>query len=170
MEKLRLGKEKARSSRGQIFSLDILVSLVPIVLLLGASLQYLFEVQDKTMFVSVDYELELLGRSSADYVVTKYGHRLDCVQYNTDVGNLLDPDNYEYYISANYYNETNPSERPAGKRSCGGIAMWSSDLEVDSLSNNRRTTSSWKRFVLGTFDGHLNPGNITEVSIAVWEK
>lgn len=170
MEKIRLGKGKSRSSKGQIFSLDVLVSLVPIILLLGASLQYLFEVQEKTKFISEDYELELLARSTADFVITKYNNSLDCARYASDVDFLLN-ENYEYYISANYYQfETGSGEKPAGKRSCGGIDMWSAGLDADSLAHNKNTTSSWKRFVLGTFDGHLNPGNITEVSIAVWEK
>ena len=162
-------KIKRSGSKGQIFSLDVLVSLVPIILLLGASLQYLYEVQEKTRFVAEDYELELISRSAINYVVTKSENVLDCAQYASDVDTILG-DNYEYYISANYYeSETSPGDRPGAKRSCPGVNMWSSRLDVDSLYGNRQTAASWKRFVLGSYEGQISPGNITEVSIAVWE-
>ncbi|MBN2518395.1 MAG: hypothetical protein JXB14_06105 [Candidatus Altiarchaeota archaeon] len=182
--------KKGSRSRGQIFSLDVLVALVPVVMLLGVGLQYLYEVQEEMKFVSGDYELESLSRAPLDLMVSKYGNVIYCDEYEDYLEKFLDTryldDDYVFYLAANYYTENiDGGSKPEKIASCElegptaspeAVQFWSSrtddgnSLDSESLLMNKKTTASWKRFVLGNVRGGLSPGNITEVSLAVWER
>jgi hypothetical protein len=166
---MKTGKSNRKA---QIFSLDVLITLIPILLILGASAQYIFNTQEAFRSSQQDIELTSISRMVLNTLVAEMqssGERFEDVDVITRAEALASNENY-YYFTQFYYDGINIA------RSCVSDDYWSSGLDERSPQYFRNTTGSWKRFVLAPNweypDASGNPqfiANITEVSLALWK-
>jgi hypothetical protein len=108
-------------------------------IILGASLQYLYNSQHRIMHITQDYELENIARTGADYLIRKYDYELNrtknnCDSYYTEVNSIL-PTGYDYYLDLCHMHR--------------------------AVKEHNKPTASLKRFV-------LTDNNITAISFSVW--
>jgi len=156
---------------GQIFSLDVLITLIPILLMLGASAQYIFDTQEAFRSSQQDIELTSISRMVLNTLVAEMQYseeRFENVDVITRAEELAGIGN-QYYFTQFYYVANI-------ERSCVSDDYWSAGLDERSPQYFRNTTGSWKRFVLAPnwdyLDASGNPqfiANITEVSLAAWK-
>jgi len=61
-----------RRNKGQVFSIDVLFALLPIVMIVGASLQYMYLAEEDARTLAKSSELEGIAREMSDYVMSNY--------------------------------------------------------------------------------------------------
>jgi len=139
----RIGK----SRKGQMFNLDVLVALIPVMLMMGASLQYSFDVANKAESLSRGMELSSVAGTCAGYIVTG-SHQppaspANCTDYVTTLSPSLAAGDYDFYFT---------------------LCPNSGTLDYNNFISSRNTTASSRRFVIDAYN------NIQEMSFAVWRK
>jgi hypothetical protein len=168
-------KRIAGGRKAQVFSLDVLVSLVPILMVLGAGMQYLFNIQEDSSVFVQELDLDSMASIASDYIMSNLSHISDCERISEIVrlsgSERVLPDDYVYFVQV----RTMDSKEPRENLVCNREEMWSDSTIPDNkwyflISMNRNTTASYKRFMLGNTTAHPSPGNVTEVSVAVWKK
>ena len=164
--------------KGQVFSIDVLFALLPMVMILGASLQYLYLAEEDMKVVVIDSEREMLMQAFSDAAMAEYfslgEYDLDlyfCDDYDNKwralYNDILKPVDYEYYAQVWSYNLDNyPPD--LGERLCNDTL---GDYKYTLFVQNN-TMSSQERFMLEedpSSAGDPNYGHIAGVSFAVWE-
>lgn len=176
--------KNTKSTRGgQVFSVDILFSLLPVMMIIGASLQYLYLVEEDMK--SIDSEIRL--NDLAERLATKYyrdslassdpyilqdqsSGTSDCSEFESalsaDAQNIIGSDHrYQIYIWTDSWG-----------RICGDSdKLWSPPL-IDqtgkfALDLVKNTSSSTVRF-MPVYDDPTDkiiPGEIASVTFTVWE-
>jgi|GEM_PF-5315708 len=170
-----------RGRKGQIFSLDVLITLVPIIMLIGASAQYVFSTEQEAKHLSRQYELEFIARSALNNALDEAArekgtvNRLApmtatiCDDLNNKVIAAMDnlaPD-YEYYLDVR---RADSQSYPGHVCDALGVETWSTGDETTLLTLTN-STGSWSRVLL-TNDISSNPGNLpvlTEFSLIIWK-
>jgi hypothetical protein len=158
-------KSGLNQRKGQVFSIDVLFALLPIIMIIGASLQYLYIAEEDMKTLSVGSRRDLASSGMGDFLIAKYMDNPDYVEGSDcpELQSLVDGyavanDYSKYYFVWDYNNET---------RLCTNTAGYNADWIA--ISNS--TASSEERFLLehdpGT--GEIKPGEIVGVSIVVEE-
>ena len=171
-------KANSRSRKGQIFSIDVLFSLLPMMMIIGASLQYLYLAEEDAKVVVQNSRLETIAQGMSGFVISNslasgdpYLKPSGCSEFVSTMNNYktdLLPTGYSYFVkTTNYYNSS------AGL--CSGDTLWSasgalSSLGKDLLDEMNNTAASDLRFT-NVFDstGTIEPGKIAGLSFVVWE-
>lgn len=168
------------SGKGQVFSLDVLFSLLPVMMIIGAGLQYLYLAEEQSTALIEGARLETLAQAMAENVAAqdgKYVRTENCSELNTTLSSAAQdflPDGYVYHVQAySYYDYGNPDVGPPSTRLCNGSddELWSSDLESNSFIQTNNAASSDLRFMLeyNATSGNLTPGHIAGVSFTIWK-
>jgi len=176
----------SRSGKGQIFSIDVLFSLLPIMMIIGASLQYLYLAEEDAKVIVQNSRLETISQGMSGYVMSNILASATSGDYDSfpsssgcaDFVSLLDkyestflpsdpPLDYAFYVKAMNYHNTSATL-------CSGDTLWSSgslsSWGVYILDEMNNTASSDLRFtnVLNSTGG-IDPGKIAGLSFVVWE-
>ena len=165
--------------RAQVFSIDVLFSLLPIMMILGASLQYLYIGEEQMKTLSEGSYLETLVQGMAENIIGTPSPpeimEADCV----DLEDALD--DYSNSLPAGYVYHARVLSYFDGVPQCDGgdDDIWSPALEgnpplrsrgkyATSFYNN--TAASEFRFMLESdSSGDPEPGHIAGISFSVWE-
>lgn len=80
-------KQKRTNGKGQVFSIDVLFSLLPIIMILGASLQYVYLAEEQLINSELGYQLDSSVQLMSEYVVSQINseERVNC----NDIGRYL---------------------------------------------------------------------------------
>ncbi len=171
-------KARTKSRKGQIFSIDVLFSLLPMMMIIGASLQYLYLAEEDAKIVVQNSRLDTISQgmsgfvmsnaiaSGAPYLMPDTCDGLeDAVR---DYGTSFLPDGYSFFVKAsNYYNLSDAL--------CSGSDPWSAPASLsiygkDMLDEMNNTAASDMRFTnVFKDDGTIDPGKIAGLSFIVWE-
>ena len=172
-------KRTATSGKGQVFSLDVLFSLLPVMMIIGASLQYLYLAEEQSTALIEGARLETLAQAMAENVAAqdgKYVRTENCSKLETALSSAAQdflPDGYVYHVQAySYYDYGNPDVGFPPTRLCSGSddKLWSSGLTPDSFNQVNNAASSDQRFMLEyNTSGNLMPGHIAGVSFTIWK-
>ncbi len=174
--------------KGQVFSIDVLFSILPVMMILGASLQYLYLAEEQMKTLSEESELDNLARGLADYVANAdpTPRQEDCnlVSAIEEYSNNRLPERYVYHVMArSYYDYTSDPGHDLAYPNliCTGDddKLWHDDLEQGENPElygryanvvYKNTASSQLRFMLEHDDaGNPIPGHIAGISFSVWE-
>jgi len=165
--------------KAQVFSIDVLFSLLPIMMILGASLQYLYIGEEQMKTLSEGSYLETLVQGMAESIVSS-SPPPEIMEENCDglEGSLSDysstlPAGYVYHARADSYFDATLQ--------CDGNDdhLWSTVLEGNPPPPTRgkyamwfynNTAASELRFMLESdSSGDPQPGQISGISFSVWE-
>ena len=156
-------KTIANQRKGQVFSIDVLFALLPIIMIIGASLQYLYIAEEDMKTIAIDGQRETASQALADYAMARYlsgkenyviGDECD------DLQALIEEDLTDYnesYFAWGYWN---------GDRLCKDT----SDYDKTWILFSNTTASSQERFMLKyDVSGEFEHGKIAGVSFIVEE-
>ncbi len=182
------GRDRSAGPRaGQIFSIDILFSLLPLMLILGASLQYLYLGEEQMKATARDGELEILAQSLSDSAITAmresgeaYVSAADCDSLESALEGAAEevlPSGYVYHALVTDYGDYEAGESVGGDLCTESDDLWSPQLEDGEPARGRfahiyynNPADSELRFVLQRDDsGEIIPGKLAGISITVWE-
>ncbi len=163
----------SNGTQGQIFSLDVLLSLLPIMMILGSSLQYLFLSEEEMRAIDRGNELEGIVNSFSECVMAgvraggslpQWGSCQDFANVVDDCGGKVLPSGYVYYVRARGLWDGSPV--------CDKSRLWSipDDKAQYALEIYNTTSASEERYLLlsdGT--GSVERGKIVALSFTVWE-
>jgi hypothetical protein len=163
-----------RKRKGQVFSIDVLFAILPVIMIIGASLQYMYLAEEDLKSMVLDNQRGTIAQGLSDAVMAeyfkeaksgKYHIRKNCDDFETEVLNDADDilhSDYDRYIYAwDYYNNTENDTQLC--KDTGSYDSW-------FLLRTNNTLSSQERFMLmGNSSNTILPGQIAGVSIAVWE-
>jgi hypothetical protein len=115
--------------KGQIFSIDALFALLPIMMIMGASIQYLYLAEEESMSLAMNSRAEVTAQVMSEYVIATqrvsdegYIKEEGCEDFMDALDEFTEkmPSNYIYYVRATSY--TSPD---IGKQLCRGDKLWS---------------------------------------------
>ena len=171
---IRLGKD------GQVFSLDVLFALLPILMILGASLQYLYLAEEQATSIVVTSSLEKVVQGMSEQVkvslqADSHPKQDNCVEFadilNNYAGDYL-PGDHLYFTDVWSYGDDSYLCTDADEAT---YRTWSSPTFLDehgrfSLDYFNNTAASEVRFVLQHDASDApEPGKIAGVSFTIWE-
>jgi hypothetical protein len=142
---------------GQVFSIDVLFSLLPVIMILGASLQYLYLAEEDLKMVVGDSEREAAAQAMGDWMMAGYFmDGFDCDDIANHLGNhnldISQNNKYTYYATGWDYISSPPYICP------------DEFLPFTHPTKHTNTTASaQERFMLS------EPGKIVGVSVTVFE-
>jgi hypothetical protein len=151
--------------KGQVFSIDVLFSLLPVIMILGASLQYLYLAEEDLKMVVGDSEREAAAQAMGDYLMAMHfdAHAVfDCGRMRGDLNTYNNsflkviPGKNEYRHYATGWDYTNGS---SGDYICSGQFL----PHFADIKQTNNTASAQERFMLS------EPGKIVGVSVTVFE-
>jgi hypothetical protein len=145
--------------KGQVFSIDVLFSLLPVIMILGASLQYLYLAEEDLKMVVGDSEREAAAQGLGDYLMAHYfKDGFDCENLTGSLHNynLVITTQNEYTHYATGWDYTNGS---SGDYICSGQFL----PHFADIKQTNNIASSQERFML------KEPGKIVGVSVTVFE-
>jgi hypothetical protein len=163
--------------KGQLFSVDILLSILPIMLIVGASLQYLYLAEEETKSIAVDSRLESNVRSLSEYVMASMGSDeypidgdcSDLAGFLRDAESKVLDAGYLYHAEVDGYHGEMFNCDPADETWSGSIAI-SESLKPHSNIHFENSMSTMERFVLKRDAvGGIEKGNITSILFSVWK-
>jgi hypothetical protein len=151
--------------KGQVFSIDVLFSLLPVIMILGASLQYLYLAEEDLKMVVGDSERESAAQAIGDYLMAMHFDddavfncsrmRGDLDTYKTGFLEVIPGKNkYTYYATGRDYS--------AAGLICEDPTEFLPPHAPIKQTNN--TASAQERFML------KEPGKIVGVSVTVFEE
>lgn len=182
-------------SRGQVFSIDVLFSLLPIVMIIGASLQYMYLAEEDSKTLVRHSELQGAAQAMSEYTLSKF----------QGSWNVLDPnDYYEPYVNStcngirdaiadyaamtgddksyivlaesNFYPLNDLRSKlcgtfEAGTEICGNFPRCNTE-DADIINNQVNDTAASIIRFMPEFDddGNLLEGHIASVTFTVWDK
>jgi hypothetical protein len=179
-----MGTGIRKSGKGQVFSVDVLLALLPLMMIIGSSLQYMYLAQEQSKSLVVNSGLEGAARAMSDYVVSSYyasgepyinGTHCKLLGDAADEAydRFLSAGNYAYAIRVYDYNEKEylcnaPDETavspvwrcPSAKPACDSNVIY-------EISNT--AASAFRLMPVYNDAETLLPGHIAGVSFAVWE-
>lgn len=140
--------------KGQVFSVDVLLVLLPITLIFGASLQYLFLAEEQMASIAQTNQREMMAQGAAAYAMAKYHAEtrtdaFNCFDIDDYLGDVELPSGYDYHIQI-------------GSDSCDSAFV---DFDPFSKYMVNNPTGSETRFGMAPD----TPGEIAELSITVWD-
>ncbi len=177
---MRTNIQKNLGKRAQVFSIDVLFSLLPIMMIIGASLQYLYLSEEQMKGLSENSYLETLVQGMAENTISADPQpplrETNCRELSDLLRNYPLPSGYVYHVRAVSYIDGikrchNPDDNIQGDEN----RLWSNLLPVGPRSENapeffKNTMASELRFMLESDDsGNPEPGRIAGVSFIVWE-
>lgn len=187
-------EKQKRQKAGQIFSIDVLFSLLPILMILGASLQYLYLVEERSKEIAQGSSLEMHAQAISEYVMAEFKssgnfsgpyspfvRTDDCAYIKTSLSNAagLLPTGYVYHARAeDYYNYASNIPAPLCATDKANNTLWPAFTNLDSsfttgknaIEYINNTAASDTRFmVLFDSTGKMLPGQIGGVSFSVWK-
>jgi hypothetical protein len=144
--------------KGQVFSIDVLFSLLPVIMILGASLQYLYLAEEDLKMVVGDSEREAAAQGLGDYLMAHYlADGFDCENLADSLHNynlvITTQNEYTHYATGWGYFDA--------AYICEGNNEFLPITHPTKHTNN--TASSQERFML------TEPGKIVGVSVTVFE-
>jgi len=173
---------------GQVFAIDVLFSILPIVMIVGASLQYMYLAEESAMSLTQHNHLENAAQAMADYVMsefqgswdpsnpssyyTQYIDNANCPNLRTAVTDynesILGSMAYNVRVSSTYDNSELCRSNTAGTEICSNYPFCQNGDSLDFIND---TAASVVRF-MPEFDpsGNTHQGRIAEVTFTVWEK
>lgn len=169
--------------RGQVFAIDVLFSILPVMMILGASLQYAYLGEEQMKILSADSQRQGAMQALSEHVMAEYRSSPDGQPYVTAepdyaCGGLKDaignapgmPQGYEYHVRV---------EMPSSSEEhiCLDDELWSHGgtqlldaYYVGMESSTRLPGASGIRFMLEyDEEGRPIPGQIAGVSFTVWD-
>jgi len=164
--------------KGQVFSIDVLFVMLPIMMILGASLQYLYLAEEDTKTLAINTQLETVVQDMSAFVISEMRDNndpdirdsADCPDLKTKVDLIAGriPSNNVYYVYVDSYFDE--------KRLCATATdvLWS-DPGVSSgqwaLQIDKESSASELRFALEhDSDGKLKPGKIAGITFTTWKQ
>jgi len=167
------------NGKGQVFSIDVLFMLLPVMMIMGASLQYLYLAEEQAQSFVLNSRLELSAQAMASYVVSDFHSSGDpfvntsnCQDLKSslrDAENLFaDGEPYAARVFS-YFNNTAICKSASDDLwgNCPGSCV---DYYSLDLMNN--TAASDLRFMIeyNGSTGVVSPGRIAGISFIRWEK
>jgi hypothetical protein len=163
--------------KAQIFSLDVFFTMLPVIILLGAGLQYMHLAQEGSKNFMETNQLEMLVETFSNNVVSQIDETNapnggDCSHFKT----LLQDSEYllKGHTDNEYYYHVTVKE-DTGTEICGSsYELWSNGLNplfgANAPTLIRDTTASEIRFIIQRdANGVPIPGKIAVLTFSVWE-
>jgi hypothetical protein len=181
----------SNNRKGQVFSIDVLFAILPIMMIMGASLQYLYLAEEQMAEVSINMKLDREAQTFSDYVVNKYYvspfpiTKSSCADLNDtikDADSFLGSGNAYYVYAKSYASDSRLCDGDDVANvlwgncedaygCCGATPTSPSCFYLLEFHEHRGTKGSQLRFVLEHDDtGGVLPGHIAGLSFVRWKE
>lgn len=159
-------KNKRIGGKGQVFSIDVLFSLLPIVMIMGASLQYVFLAEEQMINSELGYQLDTSAQLMADYVVSKINSRDEASCH--DISSYLD--SYDsLFLGGNAGYSLRMQSQYGTDRFCRGVDLDNTAQGVSVISLTAMSASQVRFVVNHDADDKVIPGEIVSLHFMRWE-